>query len=150
MNKIAIIIAGVILICAGCAPIGQPPVVTQAPATIIVPPPPPKKIYETTQPPAPVVLPVVYPKNAIVRQKPLQSIGVYPGSLRENIERISAHYGWHQVIWDVPQDFRWVGYAQIQGDTLASVLHQLLNDYPLQAVFYQGNHVLYIHPRTLK
>ena len=101
-------------------------------------------------PPAPLTLPLAYPKNVIVRQKPLASIAVYPGSLKENIERIAAHYGWHQVVWDAPQDFMWVGYAQIQGDNLASVLHQLLTDYPLQAIFYQGNHVVYIHPRTLK
>ncbi len=63
---------------------------------------------------------MVYPKNAIVRQKPLPSVGVYPGSLKENIERIAAHYGWHQVVWDAPQDFRWVGYAQIQGENLSS------------------------------
>ena len=94
--------------------------------------------------------PVTYPKNAIVRQKPLAAIEIYPGSLKENVERIAAHYGWHQVVWDAPQDYRWVGYAQIQGENLSSVLRQLLADYPLQAVFYQGNHVLYIHPRTLK
>jgi hypothetical protein len=147
MNRLAVI-AGITFLCVGCAPLAPPLVVTPAPA-IVVPPPPPKKIFETAPPP-PAVLPVIYPKNVIVRQKPLQSIGVYPGSLRENVERISAHYGWRQVIWDAPQDFRWVGFAQIQGDTLADVLRQLLNDYPLQAVFYQGNHVLYIHPRTLK
>jgi hypothetical protein len=94
--------------------------------------------------------PVTYPKNVIVRQKPLAAIEVYPGSLKENVERIAAHYGWHQVVWDAPEDYRWVGYAQIQGENLSSVLRQFLADYPLQAVFYQGNHVLYIHPRTLK
>lgn len=142
MNKIAII-AGISILCAGCAqapaPLPPPPVPVPAPKAVVV-----------NLPAAPAPLPVVYPKNAIVRQKPLASIAVYPGSLRENIERIAAHYGWHNVIWDAPQDFTWVGYAQIQGDTLAAVLRQLLDDYPLQAIFYQGNHVLYIHPRTLK
>lgn len=143
MNKIAII-AGISFLCAACVP-GNPP--APVPAPIPVPPP---KAAVINMPAAPAPLPVVYPKNAIVRQKPLASIAVYPGSLRENIERIAAHYGWHQVVWDAPQDFTWVGYAQIQGDDLASVLRQLLADYPLQAIFYQGNHVLYIHPRTLK
>jgi toxin co-regulated pilus biosynthesis protein Q len=144
MNKLAII-AGISIFCAGCAsgpaPVPPPP----------VPVPPPKAaVVNLPVAAAPAPLPVIYPKNAIVRQKPLASIAVYPGSLRENIERIAAHYGWHNVVWDAQQDFTWVGYAQIQGDTLASVLRQLLADYPLQAIFYQGNHVLYIHPRTLK
>lgn len=147
MNKSAIML-GILFFCAGCTSPGTHPApVPPPPAVVLPPPPPPPRIIIA---PAPLTLPVVYPKNAIVRQKPLASIGVYPGSLKENIERIAAHYGWHQVVWDVPQDFKWVGYAQIHGDNLAAVLRQLLDDYPLQAIFYQGNHVLYIHPRTLK
>lgn len=142
MNKLAICL-GVFLICEGCTPATTPPPV--APTTPVVTP----KAGVVDMPTA-TATPVSYPKNVIVRQKPLRGAELYPGSLRENIERIAAHYGWHRVIWDAPQDFRWVGHARIQGDSLASILHQLLEDYPLQAVFYQGNHVLYIHSRTLK
>lgn len=141
MNKLAVL--GVVLLCMGCAPVAPPPV----PAAPLAPP---VAASGPLTPSAGVIDMPAYPKNAIVRQKPLATIEVYPGSLKENIERIAAHYGWHQVVWDAPQDFTWVGHAQIQGANLASVLNQLLDDYPLQAVFYQGNHVLYIHPRTLR
>ncbi len=144
MNKLAVFL-GASLIVAGCVPVTQPlpPPPVVATSAVIVPP---VKAGVIDMP----VQTVSYPKNAIVRQKPLSSIQVYPGSLKENIERIAAHYGWHQVVWDAPQDYTWVGHAQIHGENLSSILKQLLDDYPLQAVFYQGNHVLYIHPRTLK
>ena len=147
MNKLAIIF-GLFIFCAGCAPekvVPVPAPVAPAPKAVVVVSPPTAEVINM---PAPH--PVTYPKNVIVRQKPLPTISVYPGSLKENVERIAAHYGWHQVIWDAPEDYRWVGYAQIQGENLSSVLRQLFADFPLQAVFYQGNHVLYIHPRTLK
>jgi Toxin co-regulated pilus biosynthesis protein Q len=142
MNKLAILL-GLIIFCAGCATERVAPV----PKAVVVVAPPKAEIINMPASSPPLVK---YPKNAIVRQKPLAAIEVYPGSLKENIQRIAAHYGWHQVVWDAPQDYRWFGYAQIQGENLSSVLRQLLADYPLQAVFYQGNHVLYIHPRTLK
>jgi len=149
MNKLAALLLVSLLLCAGCAhktpPAATPPPPPVQPAAII-----PPKAGVIDMPSAKSTTAAAYPKNAIVRQKPLASVEVYPGSLRENIERIAAHYGWHQVVWDSPQDYQWVGYAQIQGNSLAGVLHDLLYDFPLQAVLYQGNHVLYIHPRTLK
>lgn len=145
MNKSALIL-GFSILCVGCAPVSPPSPVPPPPVVKVIPPQP-----GVVDMPAPSAIPpVAYPKGAIVRQKPLASADIYPGSLRENVERIAAHYGWHQVVWDAPQDFRWVGHAQIQGNNLAAVLNQLLSDFPLQAVFYQGNHVLYIHSRTLK
>ena len=148
MNKLALLL-GVSILCAGCAPATTAPVPVSAPVASrpVVVAPPKAGVIDM---PAASATPVSYPKKAIVRQKPLAAVEVYPGSLKENIERIAAHYGWHQVIWDAPQDYKWVGHAQIQGENLSGILRQLLNDYPLQAVFYQGNHVLYIHPRTLR
>ncbi len=148
MNKLAISL-GVLLFCTGCAP--TPPPAPSAPTPhvkVVATPSTPPKAQVIDMPSTPAT--PTYPKNAIVRQKPLPVAEVYPGSLKENIERIASHYGWHHVVWDAPEDYRWVGYAQIHGENLSIILRQLLNDYPLQAVFYQGNHVLYIHPRTLK
>lgn len=149
MNKLTTLLS-ISLFCMGCAPTSPPPVPAPAPRiqTVVVTPPVPPKAQVIDMPSTPAV--PAYPKNAIVKQKPLQTAEVYPGSLKENIERISAHYGWHHVVWDAPEDYHWEGYAQIQGENLSIILRQLLNDYPLQAVFFQGNHVLYIHPRTLK
>jgi hypothetical protein len=147
MSKLAILL-GFIFLCTGCAPARVAPVpvpVAPAPQAVVVAAPPKAGVVNMPEPAS-----ITYPKNAIVRQKPLPGVQIYPGSLKENVERIAAHYGWHHVVWDAPQDYRWVGFAQIQGENLSSVLNQLLADYPLQAIFYQGNHVLYIHPRTLK
>jgi hypothetical protein len=139
MNKLAVMFGVVLLLCEGCAPIHPPiPVAPPPPQVVVVPP----KAGIIDMPQAAITHSAATPAPA--------SIAVYPGSLKENIERIAAHYGWRQVVWDAPQDFKWVGHAQIQGDSLASVLRQLLDDFPLQAVFYHGNHVLYIHPRTLR
>ena len=80
---------------------------------------------------------------------PLLSVSMYSGSLKENVERIATLYGWPQLVWDAP-DYNWIGQTTIEGINVFSILRQLLTSYPLQAVFYQGNHVLYIHPRTLK
>lgn len=146
MNKIYFLV-GVVLLCAACVP----PVQAPAPATpvaVVVPAPTPPKAGVIDMPADPVVEPKATKTD--VKVKPMISIEVYPGSLKENIERIAGHSGWHQVVWDAPQDFLWVGKAKIQGENLSSILNQLLADYPLQAIFYQGNHVLYIHPRTLK
>lgn len=134
MNKLAIIF-GVCLVCMGCAPVNKPPIsAPETPAEAAL---------------APMPVPVV-PVAAPAKAKPLLTVDIYPGSLKENIERIAANAGWHQVVWDAPQDYMWVGHAQIRGENLSVILRRLLDDYPLQAVFYQGNHVLYIHPRTLK
>ncbi len=136
MNKL--LIGLVALICVGCVPVAQNPPPPAIATTVV-------KVTEL--PPTIQPLPV---SHASIREVPLYTVEIYPGSLKENIERICAHYGWRQVVWDVPQDYRWVGKAQISGENLIAVLRKLLNDYPLQAVFYEGNHVIYIHPRTLR
>ncbi len=132
MNKLLI---GIIaLICVGCVPVVQAP--------------PPTTVVKVTElPPTVQPLPV---SRSVIREVPFSTVDIYPGSLKENVERICAHYGWRQVVWDVPQDYIWVGKAQISGENLISILRKLFDDYPLQAVFYEGNHVIYIHPRTLR
>lgn len=72
------------------------------------------------------------------------------GSLRANVKRIAAHYGWYNVVWGVPNDYDWLGKTRIHGSSLADAFAKMLDRYPLQAVFYHGNHVLAIMPRTLK
>ncbi len=74
---------------------------------------------------------------------------VYAGSLRDNIKRIAAHFGWKRVLWNAPYDFNWVGTTPIRARSLSSMLTVLLKNYPLQADFYAGNHVLVIMPRVV-
>jgi outer membrane protein assembly factor BamB len=75
---------------------------------------------------------------------------MYPGSIRANIQRIAKQHGWKTVVWKSSDDYNWHGTAVVEGSSLADVMEKILLDYPLQADFYQGNHVLVIQPRTLK
>lgn len=71
-------------------------------------------------------------------------------SLKNNILRIAKQFGWPQVIWKAPADYEWIGKTAIQGGSIQVIFSKLLADYPLQAVFYKGNHVLLIKSRTLR
>lgn len=74
---------------------------------------------------------------------------IYNGSLRTNIIRLARHYGWKRVVWSAASDYNWVGTTRIRANSLPNLLSKLLRDYPLQAQFYKGNHVLVIVARTL-
>jgi LEA14-like dessication related protein len=72
------------------------------------------------------------------------------GSMQSNIGRIAKNNGWSRVVWKGTKDYNWVGQTRVVGLSFVDVMGKILKDYPLQAVFYQGNHVLVIQPRTLK
>jgi len=72
------------------------------------------------------------------------------GSLRENIMRVASEFGWTTVVWDVPNDYLWVGETSFPQQDLKNILAVALNQLPLQATFYHGNHVLVISTRTLE
>ncbi len=86
--------------------------------------------------------------NKIVYYHP-PSATLYPGSLKYNIVRIAQSFGWNTVVWSAPNDYSWVGTTTITASSFAGILRKLLVNYPLQAQFYQGNHVLVIAPRNL-
>lgn len=77
-------------------------------------------------------------------------IEVYPGSLKSNIVRLSRAYGWKHIIWQSQDDYHWIGKVRVAANNLPDILRKLLSDYPLQANFYDGNHVLVIKPRTIR
>lgn len=83
-------------------------------------------------------------------QPKIITVYVKPGLLSDNIERIARENGWNRVIWNSSKNFNWVGYTKISARDLQGVMTKLLKTYPLQAVFYRGNRVLAIEPRTLK
>lgn len=90
------------------------------------------------------------PKPQRVRRPAYQpSVMMYQGSLRHNIVRIGHDFGWDTVVWGAPDDYLWVGQARITSNNLSGILNKILANYPLQARFYQGNHVLAIVPRNL-
>lgn len=74
---------------------------------------------------------------------------VRPGSLKYNIQRILKQHGWKQVVWEPSYDFTFVGSVRIRANSIQGVMKRLLQDYPLQAIFYQGNRVVEIHSRAL-
>jgi hypothetical protein len=76
------------------------------------------------------------------------TVMAYPGSLRNNIQRIAGYCGW-QTVWNPPCDYRWYGKTLIRGASLSDVFRKMLINYPVQAVFYRGNRILAISPRNL-
>lgn len=75
---------------------------------------------------------------------------IIPGSLRWNILRLAHRFGWPTVVWLPKQNYRWVGKTKIRAMNIQGLMRVLLKHYPLQAIFYEGNHVLVIATRTLK
>lgn len=73
----------------------------------------------------------------------------YPGSLKENITALANECGWHTVVWEPDYDYQWVGLTRFHQQNIQQVLAHVLTDFPLQATFYNGNHVLVISPREL-
>ncbi len=75
---------------------------------------------------------------------------VYPGSLKLNVVRLARAYGWKHIIWESPDDYHWIGKVRVAARDLPDILKKILEDYPIQANFYEGNHVLVIVPRTIQ
>lgn len=79
-----------------------------------------------------------------------QVVGIlHTGSLKENLTRVAKQYGWSQVVWDLPHDYHWVGDTQVRTKSLQKLFEHILSRYPVQAAFYQANHVLVFHSRTV-
>ena len=77
------------------------------------------------------------------------TVTMFPGSMRANITRIAKQHGWRTLVWNSVNDYSWVGKTTITAPRLTGVFTKILADYPLQANFFDGNHVLAITPRTL-
>lgn len=75
---------------------------------------------------------------------------VYQGSLKDNIERIAKENGWHKVVWNVSYDYSWVTTMPIKSNNLIGAFNMILKNYPVKAIFYKGNKVIEITPRTIK
>ena len=80
---------------------------------------------------------------------PVVSVNLTPGSLSDNIEQIARENGWTRVVWKSKKDYGWASQTRVTGESFYDITSKIIRDYPLQAVFYQGNHVLVIQPRTL-
>lgn len=74
-------------------------------------------------------------------------VEVHTGSLKANVERIVRECGWETTIWKMPYDYNWIGDVTITANDVQGALTKLLEGYPVQAVFYNANHVVAIVPR---
>lgn len=75
------------------------------------------------------------------------NFSMYAGSLKANITRLAKQNGWSNVVWNSDHDYSWVGNTRIPAQNLPGVLQKVLANYPLQATFYEGNHILVLAPR---
>jgi hypothetical protein len=76
-----------------------------------------------------------------------QCYKVYSGSLKDNVTRMIHESGWGKVVWNVPNDYQWEGDITITANNIKDAVLQLLDSYPVQAVFYNTNHIVNIVPR---
>ncbi len=107
-----------------------------------------------TPAPKPVALPVVNtpaPKSVAlpVAPKPSFTTTAMPGSLKDNVERIVAQSHWGTVVWNLPIDYNWNGTMTISAPDVQGALSQLLAQYPVQATFYDKNHIVSIEARRV-
>jgi len=72
---------------------------------------------------------------------------VHTGSVKANVEQMVAQSKWGRVVWNVPNDYRWIGNVTITATSIQDAVSQYLEPYPVQAVFYKKNHVVSIVPR---
>ncbi len=89
------------------------------------------------------------PRAYTPRTRPV-TVTMLPGSIRANIIRIAKQNGWRTVVWNAANDYSWVGKTTVTAPHLEGIFSKILADYPLQANFYDGNHVLAIDSRTLQ
>lgn len=114
-------------------------------------PPPAKQINSAAAIAAPTVTPVkTYVPIAAHQPRNFQvSAMMESGSLQANIRRLARQFGWPQVVWDIPNDYEWVGNVPVRAINFNSLLEKVLKNYPLQATLYHGNHVLVISSRNI-
>lgn len=93
----------------------------------------------------PVVKPVAPPPPP----KPKFVATAVPGSLKDNVERIVAQSHWGTVVWNLPVDYNWNGTMTITADDVQSAIAQLLAHYPVQATFYDKNHIVSVEARRV-
>jgi hypothetical protein len=74
-------------------------------------------------------------------------VRLHSGSLRENVIHIVEKSRWGHVVWTLPFDYKWIGDITLKGPDVQDILAQLLRPYPVQAVFYDKNHVVAIVAR---
>ncbi len=103
----------------------------------------------------PVVTPVVEP-TVLVKPvppppppKPMFTVVAMPGSLKANVERIVAQSHWGTVVWNLPIDYNWNGTMTITAPDVQGAISQLLAQYPVQATFYDKNHIVSVQARRV-
>lgn len=79
----------------------------------------------------------------------MRNVTLHAGPLRPQLQDIAQQWGWSDMIWELPADYAWHGTTVFTAPTLPALCEQVLAPYPIQAVFYQGNHVLVFTPRRL-
>ncbi len=99
--------------------------------------------------PTPAVTPTVLAKPVPPPPPPMFTVVAMPGSLKENVERIVAQSHWGTVVWNLPIDYNWNGTMTITAPDVQGAIAQLLANYPVQATFYDKNHIVSVEARRV-
>jgi hypothetical protein len=82
-----------------------------------------------------------------VATKPATSFHTFKGTLKDNLDQIASQAGW-QTKWQSKKFYHVLLETDIAGDSLAGVVDQLLQHYPLQASFDGQNHIITISDKA--
>ncbi len=107
---------------------------------------PAKSIVAATTPIAPTVAkPVVAPPKPVVPAKPkLVAIYILPGTLSENVKRLSKLNGWNPPEWDISGDYKVNTAYTLEAKTFQEAIAKLLMLHPIEADVNVGQRKVYV------
>jgi hypothetical protein len=74
---------------------------------------------------------------------------MHTGPLRPQLQAMAKRWGWNHMVWNVQNDYQWYGEVVLRNRYIVPIMAEVLRRYPIQAVFYGGNHVLVMVPREV-
>lgn len=103
----------------------------------------PKAVAANAAPAAPKVEPI--PTKPLPPPVPVEvALDVLPGTLRGNLERLSAKQGWNPPAWQIEADYRIDAGYTLRGNTFEEVIAKLLLLHPVYADIRQAERKVYV------
>lgn len=88
-------------------------------------------------------------KQAKPTQAQLVTIDVLPGTLRQNVERLSKINGWENPQWKIRGDYQVVSGYTLKGKSFAEAMAKLLMLHPIEADVNVGQRTIYVLKEVL-
>ena len=85
-------------------------------------------------------------KQRRTQKSPRYKAWVQTGTLKSNIQRLAKQFHWEQVVWQLPVDYRLVGHYSVTGQKETDLFEHLIEQLPVQLIFYKTNRTLLVKP----